>query len=68
MKIQVMQSKGMFSQSPVAGFLRPKMARLIMHTPIGQKITRRIAFGNPAASISAGLSAEPARARMSPCD
>lgn len=47
MRLQRMQSKGMFSAGKVADALRPKIARLVSRTPIGRRVTRRIAYGNP---------------------
>jgi monooxygenase len=47
MKFQTMQSKGMFATGGLAGFLQPKVARFLMHTPIGAKITRHVTLGNP---------------------
>lgn len=47
MRFQTMQSKGMFATGGIAGFLRPKVAGLLMHTPIGTKITRHVTLGNP---------------------
>lgn len=51
MKLQLMQSKAMLSSSKVAAAIRPRAARLMSRTPIGRKITRRIAFGNPAVRV-----------------
>ncbi len=46
MRMQVMQAKGMFAQgSGPAAVLRPLIGKLITKTPIGMKITRRIAYG-----------------------
>jgi len=47
MKFQVMQSKGMFAAGGLAGFLRPKLAGLLMRTPLGMRVTRHVALGNP---------------------
>ncbi|MFJ9445094.1 FAD-dependent monooxygenase [Kitasatospora sp. NPDC101235] len=48
LKMQKIQAKGMFAEpNPVADLIRPAVAGLIGRTPIGAKITRRIAFGNP---------------------
>ncbi len=47
LKMQRMQSKGMLAHNPVADTIRPILMKLIGRTPIGPKITRRIAFGNP---------------------
>ncbi|MYW65838.1 FAD-binding monooxygenase [Streptomyces sp. SID8379] len=55
MKLQLMQSKGMFSSGKVASAIRPRAARLISRTPIGNKITRRIAVGNPAIRVRTDL-------------
>ncbi|MEV0001606.1 FAD-dependent monooxygenase [Micromonospora sp. NPDC050980] len=47
MRFQVMQSKGMFAAGGLAGFLRPKVAGLLMHTPVGARVTRHVTLGNP---------------------
>jgi 6-methylpretetramide 4-monooxygenase len=52
MKFQTMQSKGMFATGGLAGFLQPKVARFLMHTPIGAKITRHVTLGNPRIHVS----------------
>jgi 6-methylpretetramide 4-monooxygenase len=54
-KMQAMQSKGMFSQGGVAAFIRPKAAKLISRTPIGAKITRKIAYGNASIRVDEAL-------------
>ncbi len=55
MKLQVMQSKGMLSAGRVANAVRPRIARIVSRTPVGNKITRRIAFGNPSIAIREDL-------------
>ncbi|WP_030373450.1 FAD-dependent monooxygenase [Streptomyces rimosus] len=55
MKVQQMQSKGMLGRHGLGDLVRPVAARLIQHTPIGAKITRRIAFGNPAIEVRTDL-------------
>jgi len=47
MRLQIMQSKGMFGAGKVADAVRPKIARAVSRTPLGRRVTRRIAFGNP---------------------
>lgn len=47
MRLQVMQSKGMFATGKVAAAIRPRVAKAVSRTPLGRRITRRIAFGNP---------------------
>lgn len=47
MRMQRMQSRGMFERNKAADVLRPIASRLISLTPIGRKMTRRIAFGDP---------------------
>ncbi len=44
---QRMQARGMLVHNPVADVIRPIAASLIGRTPIGRKITHRIAVGNP---------------------
>lgn len=56
MKFQTMQSKGMFATGGLAGFLRPKIAGVLMHTPIGTKITRHVTLGNPGIRVAHELS------------
>ncbi|MEU7040250.1 FAD-dependent monooxygenase [Streptomyces varsoviensis] len=70
MKLQVMQSKGMFGGGRIAGALRPRVARLISRTPIGDRITRRIALGNPSIRIRDDLfrpTSRPADRSTAPC-
>jgi 6-methylpretetramide 4-monooxygenase len=47
MRFQVMQSKGMFGTGGLAGFLRPKVAKVLMRTPVGATVTRHVTMGNP---------------------
>jgi monooxygenase len=54
-KMQLMQSRGMLAKNPVADAIRPVAATLIGRTPIGKKITQRIAFGNPAIRVHSEL-------------
>jgi len=55
LKMQLMQSKGMLAKNPVADAIRPVATTLIGRTPIGKKITQRIAFGNPAIRVHSEL-------------
>ncbi|MFD9292550.1 FAD-dependent monooxygenase [Streptomyces sp. NPDC060030] len=55
MKTQTMQAKAMLSQGRVARVVRPRLAGLVQRTPIGPKITRHIALGNPAARVRSDL-------------
>ncbi|MFJ3793441.1 FAD-dependent oxidoreductase [Kitasatospora sp. NPDC090091] len=55
MRIQTMQARAMLSQGRVARVVRPRLASLVQHTPIGTKLTGRIAFGNPAARVRSEL-------------
>ncbi|BCL32527.1 FAD-dependent monooxygenase [Streptomyces aurantiacus] len=55
MKFQAVQSRMMLSADSLATFLRPKLARVVMHTPIGAKFTRRIAFGAPGIRVASNL-------------
>jgi len=54
-KTQLMQSRGMLTRNPVADAIRPVATTLIGRTPIGKKITQRIAFGNPAIRVHSEL-------------
>ncbi|WP_344934342.1 hypothetical protein [Actinoplanes nipponensis] len=54
MRFQTLQSKGMFSGGGLAGFLRPRVARVLMHTPVGTRITRHVTLGNPRIRVAAG--------------
>ncbi len=55
LKMQQMQSQGMLARNPVADVIRPVAVKLIGRTPIGKKITQRIAFGNPAIRVHSEL-------------
>lgn len=55
LRTQRMQAKGMVAQNPVADTVRPVAVKLIGRTPIGRKITGKIAFGNPSARVRAEL-------------
>lgn len=55
MKLQLMQSKGLLSHSPVAAFLRPKIARVFPYTPLPKRILSRVAYGNPAIRVRTDL-------------
>ncbi|WP_251094260.1 FAD-dependent monooxygenase [Streptomyces sp. Caat 7-52] len=55
MRFQVMQSKGMFAESRLAATVRPRIAKAVSRTPLGRKITRRIAYGNPAIQVREDL-------------
>ncbi|MFE6049462.1 FAD-dependent monooxygenase [Kitasatospora sp. NPDC056446] len=56
LKMQKMQAKGMFAEpNPVADLIRPAVAGLIGRTPVGARITRRIAFGNPGIRVRTDL-------------
>ncbi|WP_328406284.1 FAD-dependent monooxygenase (plasmid) [Streptomyces sp. NBC_00390] len=46
MKFQVMQGRMMLARGGVAARLRPMVARAISRTPIGAKLTRRVAYGS----------------------
>jgi 6-methylpretetramide 4-monooxygenase len=54
MKFQIIQSRGMFGGG-LAGFLRPKLAGVLMHTPLGTKVLRHIAVGNPGIRVRTDL-------------
>jgi 6-methylpretetramide 4-monooxygenase len=45
MKVQGIQAKAMLASRGPAAWLRPKIASLLSHTPLGAKVTRLIAFG-----------------------
>ncbi|MGX9886907.1 FAD-dependent oxidoreductase [Streptomyces sp. NPDC002276] len=56
MKMQEMQAKGMFGTGgPVADLLRSGIARLIRHSPLGARITRRVAYGHPPVDVRTDL-------------
>ncbi|WP_405987787.1 FAD-dependent monooxygenase [Streptomyces sp. NBC_00986] len=56
MKMQAMQAKGMFGAGgPVADLLRSSLAGVIRRSPIGLKITRRVAFGHPPVDVRTDL-------------
>ncbi|MEZ0095626.1 FAD-dependent monooxygenase [Streptacidiphilus sp. EB129] len=46
MKFQVMQSRMMLARGGLEARLRPHVARIVGRTPIGSKITARIAYGS----------------------
>ncbi|MFI6560808.1 FAD-dependent monooxygenase [Streptomyces sp. NPDC050534] len=56
MKMQEMQAKGMFGNGgPVLDLLRSGIARLIRHSPLGERITHRVAFGSPPVDVRTDL-------------
>ncbi|GAA3438518.1 hypothetical protein [Kutzneria kofuensis] len=56
LKLQRMQAKGMLGRSnPVADAVRPAVAKLIGRTPIGVKITNRIAYGRAPVAVRTDL-------------
>ncbi len=55
LRMQQMQARGMIARNPVADVIRPVAVKLIGRTPIGTKITSRIAFGNPAIRVHSEL-------------
>ncbi|MEU8061488.1 FAD-dependent monooxygenase [Microbispora bryophytorum] len=55
MRLQVMQSKAMLSQSPVAAALRPRAAKALSRTPVFRKVLHRLAYGNKDIRIAADL-------------
>lgn len=59
-RIQQLQSKAMLSRNPVAGMVRPVMARLLKHTPVYGKILVSLAYGNRSIRVDAATQAEPA--------
>lgn len=54
MRLQTLQSKAMLSQGPFATRVRPRLARVLRHTPLYRKVLHRIAYGNPSIRISHG--------------
>ncbi|MEU0811031.1 FAD-dependent monooxygenase [Streptomyces sp. NPDC005970] len=54
MRLQTLQSKAMLSQGPIATRVRPRLARVLRHTPLYRKVLHRIAYGNPSIRISHG--------------
>lgn len=56
MRMQRMQAKGMFGTGGrVSDRLRSGVARLIRHSPLGRKITHRVAFGHPVVEVRTDL-------------
>ncbi|WP_405577887.1 FAD-dependent oxidoreductase [Streptomyces sp. NBC_01190] len=56
MKMQELQAKGMFGAGgPVADRLRSLIAAMIRHSPLGVKITDRVAFGHPPVDVRTDL-------------
>lgn len=67
MKMQKMQAKGMFGVGgPVADVLRSTVARLIRHSPLGTKLTHRVAFGHPPVDVRTDLFTTGSAAREAP--
>jgi monooxygenase len=46
LKFQKIQAKMMLAPAGLAAYLRPKVARTLMRTPIGAKLTNLVAFGD----------------------
>ncbi|MEU1662849.1 FAD-dependent monooxygenase [Streptomyces sparsogenes] len=65
MRLQTLQSKAMLSQGALATRVRPRLARVLRHTPLYRKVLHRIAYGNPSIRISDG--ADQADERVNPC-
>jgi monooxygenase len=63
-KLQAMQSRGLLSQSRLAAFLRPKVARVFPYTPLPRRILGRIAFGNKDIAVRTDLFAAADRGRL----
>jgi monooxygenase len=56
MKMQQMQAKGMFGAGgPAADLLRGALAGVIRRSPLGVKITNRVAFGHPTVDVRTDL-------------
>ncbi|MET9507503.1 FAD-dependent monooxygenase [Streptomyces flavidovirens] len=51
-RLQGLQSKAMLSHGAFATRVRPKLARLLKHTPVYRKVLDRIAYGNPSVRIA----------------
>ncbi|MFD4926590.1 FAD-dependent monooxygenase [Streptomyces goshikiensis] len=66
MRLQRLQSKAMLSQGAFATRVRPKLARLLKHTPVYRKVLDRIAYGNPAVRIAEECFVHQAEERRSP--
>ncbi|HEV2376976.1 MAG TPA: FAD-dependent monooxygenase [Streptosporangiaceae bacterium] len=60
LKFQVIQSRAMFSASPVADFIRPKAVAVLAHTPAYRHLTTKVAYGNAAITVHDGLFMAPA--------
>jgi monooxygenase len=63
-RFQVRQSRAMLARGPVMNVVRPVVARVLAGTPLGDKLTRWVAFGGRPVRISA--TARP-RVGSSPC-
>jgi 6-methylpretetramide 4-monooxygenase len=59
MKFQELQAKGMFAHGGLADFMQPKISRVLMHTPMGHKITRFVTLGNPGIRVASELFTQP---------
>ncbi|WP_028810375.1 FAD-dependent monooxygenase [Streptomyces flavidovirens] len=51
-RLQGLQSKAMLSHGAFATRVRPKLARLLKHTPVYRKVLDHIAYGNPSVRIA----------------
>lgn len=52
MRFQVLQSKAMLSQHPVAARVRPRIAGLVSRTPLYRRILRHVAYGDPGIAVA----------------
>lgn len=66
MRVQRLQSKAMLSHGTLATRVRPRLARLLRHTPLYRKVLDVIAFGNPAIRIAEECFTDGPRPRRRP--
>ncbi|GAA0962227.1 hypothetical protein GCM10009558_080980 [Virgisporangium aurantiacum] len=55
LRTQVLQSRAMLAGNRVLDAVRPRVARLLAHTPVYRKVLRHIAYGNPAIRLRTDL-------------
>ena len=55
LRLQVMQSRAMLSHGRLATTVRPRVARLLSHTPLYPKVLHRIAYGDRPVRVAADL-------------
>ena len=55
LRLQVMQSRAMLSAGRLATAVRPRVAKLLSHTPLYPKVLHRIAYGDRPVRVAADL-------------